>query len=93
MERCPTCNAKYAGKRLCHRCKTNLGVLVDIEEKAKEHLEAAKAALASDDIKQMFFHAKRSCSLRRTPEAERLLAYASLLVNQYDRAISSWRNV
>jgi len=93
MERCPTCNAKYSGKRLCHRCKTNLGVLIDIEEKAKEHLEKAKSAFASDDIKQVFFHAKRSCSLCRTPEAERLLAYASLLVNRYDLAISSWRNV
>ncbi len=87
MERCPTCNAKYAGKRLCHRCKTDLGALVAIEERAYAHLEKAKAAFASNDLHEMFFHAKRSCSLRRTPEAAKLLSCAALLFNRFDLAI------
>lgn len=90
MKRCPACNAKYTGKRLCHRCKNNLGVLVDIEDRAREHLKKANKAFASDNLGEMFFHAKRSCALRRTQEATKLLAYAALLVSEPDVAINQW---
>jgi len=93
MERCPTCNAKYAGNRVCHRCKTDLGVLADIENDAQEHLKKAQDAFASKDFRQMFFHAKRACSLRRTPEASGMLACASLLVSRFDLALSQWSSL
>lgn len=93
MERCPTCKAKYSGKRICHRCKADLGSLLDIEEQAKEHLQKAKEAYASDDLEGLIFHARRSCSLRRTPEAARLLGCATLLSNRYDSALEQWRAV
>ncbi len=90
MKQCPACNAKYTGKRLCHRCKNNLGDLVDIEDRARNHLKKATEAFASDNVREMFFHAKRSCSLRRTQEATKLLAYAALLVSQPGVAMNQW---
>ncbi|MBW1759230.1 MAG: hypothetical protein JRI88_02725 [Deltaproteobacteria bacterium] len=93
MERCPACNAKYIGKRMCHRCKTDLGILIDIEEKAEFHREKALFAFVSNDFEQMFFHARRSCSLRRTPDAVRLLACAALVVNQFNLALFLWSSL
>lgn len=93
MKQCPTCNAKYSGKRICHRCKTDLGVLTDIEDDAKAHLENAVSAFASKDFNLMFFHAKRACSLRRTPEAAKVLACASLLASRFNLAIDEWNAV
>lgn len=93
MKQCPTCKAKYAGKRICHRCKTDLGILTDIEDSAKAHLENAVAAFVSKDFNSMFFHAKRSCSLRRTPEAAKTLACASLLVSRFNLAVDEWSSV
>ncbi|MDM8523576.1 hypothetical protein QUF80_09420 [Desulfococcaceae bacterium HSG8] len=90
MERCPTCNARYTGKRFCHRCKTDLGTLADIETSAGEHLDAAISAFDAKDFRQMYFHAKRACALRRTPEGARVLASASLLVGQFDAAVDQW---
>ena len=88
MEKCPTCNAKYKGKKLCHRCKTDLSILIDIEKKAGDHLEKARLAFMSKDYANMFFHARRSFSLQRTPESQRLLASASLLVKNFSLAVS-----
>jgi hypothetical protein len=83
----------FKGKRECHRCKTDLGMLIDIEKQAGQHLEAAKAAFVSKDFRQMLFHAKRACALRRTPEAAKMLACASLLMGQFDLSLASWRGV
>lgn len=90
MERCPTCNAKYTGKRSCHRCGTDIGILVDIENQAKIHCQSAVSAFLSKEFEQMFFHARRACSLCQTPESVRLLACAALLVNKFDLAIFLW---
>ncbi len=91
MERCPTCRAKYKGKPICYRCKTDLGPLLDVEERAVAHSEAAHAAHESGDPETMFFHARRSFSLRRTPESRRLLAGAALLARRRDLALALWR--
>lgn len=88
MEKCPTCNAKYKGKTFCHRCKTDLSILIDIENKAKDHLNKAGQAFMSKDYTSMFYHAKRSFALLRTPESQRLLASASLLVRKYGLAVT-----
>ncbi|MCP4346779.1 MAG: hypothetical protein GY795_14785 [Desulfobacterales bacterium] len=91
MERCPTCNARYTGKRVCHRCKADLGPLADIEQDANSHLEKAISAFFSEDYDQMFFHARRSFSLRQTRASARVLACASVLVRRFDIALSLWK--
>ncbi|MCP4692258.1 MAG: hypothetical protein GY859_29710 [Desulfobacterales bacterium] len=91
MDRCPTCRAKYKGKRRCYRCKTDLGPLLDVEERAAAHYEAARAAHESGDLETMFLHAGRSFSLRRAPESRRLLAAAALLTRRRALALALWR--
>ncbi len=88
MERCPTCNAGYKGKLTCRRCKTDLRLLLDIEEKSRTHFKAAAAAFAVNDFNRMFFHAKRSFSLLQTPENYRLLACSALLIRRFDTALA-----
>jgi len=88
MENCPTCNAEYRGKNLCHRCKTDLSILIDIEKRAEEHLEKAYSAFVSKDYENMFFHAKRSYFLLRNSKSQRLMASASLLVKNFRLAVS-----
>lgn len=87
MELCPVCNARYTGKRQCHRCKADIGKLADIEEAADVYRKQAVAAYQSSDYKQMLDHAKRSCSLRKTPEVVRLLACAAFLTRHFDIAM------
>ncbi|QTA82141.1 Uncharacterized protein dnl_45080 [Desulfonema limicola] len=88
MERCPACNAEYKGRQFCHRCKTDLSLLLDIENRAEEHLEQACSAFELKDYENMFFHAKRSHSLLSTAESQKLLASAALLVKKFNIAVS-----
>jgi len=88
MQRCPTCKAVYKGKKFCHRCKTDLSILIDIEKRAESHLKKASLAFESKDYDNMFFHAKRSYSLISTAKSQRLLALAALLVKKFSFAVS-----
>jgi len=90
MEHCPACNAKYIGEQICHRCKTDLSPLLNVEAEAASHLQKAMEAFASNNFEQMFYHASRSCSLRRTPHNARILACASVLVGKFDKAVGQW---
>ena len=87
MERCPVCNARYAGKRQCHRCKAAIGMLADIEEAANSYQELSLAAYHATDYPLMLDHARRSCSLRKTQEAVWLMACAAFLTRRFDMAM------
>jgi len=87
MERCPACNARYAGKRQCHRCKADIGILADIEDAADVYRKQAVAAYQAADYPLMLDHARRSCSLRKTPEAVWLMACAAFLTRRFDMAM------
>ncbi len=91
MERCPACNAKLSGKAACRRCKANLGLLMYIAQQARDHHRAALSAFMRRDAEAMLFHAKRSCMLRRTPEATGLLACAAVMANDFELAVSLWK--
>ncbi len=90
MKRCPVCNARYSGKRLCHRCKTDLGKLIDIREKAREHAEQAVKAFMKNDFEQMFFHSGRSYRLYETHGSTTLFACASILLREFELALYLW---
>jgi hypothetical protein len=68
MERCLVCT-RYAGKRQCHRYKAEIGILAEIEESADSYRQKAVAAYQAKDYPLMLNHARRSSSLRKTPEA------------------------
>uniref|UniRef100_A0A7C4MPA6 Uncharacterized protein n=1 Tax=Desulfatirhabdium butyrativorans TaxID=340467 RepID=A0A7C4MPA6_9BACT len=87
MERCPVCNAKYAGKRQCHRCKADLGRIEDTESAAGIFLQQAVSAYAAGDPPAMLEAAERSCSLHTTVKSLRMLACASLLNRRFDQAM------
>jgi hypothetical protein len=88
MERCPTCKAKYKGKPVCHRCKTDLSLLIKIEKDAAMHLQKAYQAFEEGDYEDMFFNARRSCSLRQLPGGKKMLACAAILTRRYKNAIT-----
>jgi hypothetical protein len=75
---------------VCRRCKTDLAPLRNVEARADRHATAARQAFLSGDFRRMRFHAQRSCSLRSTPEALRLLAAAELLTRRFDAALGLW---
>lgn len=88
MERCPACHAPYTGKNRCHRCKLDLSTLLQIETRALEHLNSAKTELDSENMEKAFYHARRSCSLKKSPEAMGILMISAILTRRFDEAFS-----
>lgn len=82
MERCPVCKASYKGRSPCRRCGADLSLLAHVEETAARCLEDARRALADADYERAFALARRSLSLRRTPEALDILEQAALLTGR-----------
>jgi hypothetical protein len=62
-------------------------VLADIEEAADAYRKQAVAAYLAANYPLMFDHARRSCSLRKTPEAVWLMACAAFVTRQFDLAM------
>lgn len=93
MEHCPTCNAPYNGQSGCHRCGTDLARLAAIENEASGHREKALEAFHRMDFHAMYYHARRSRSLLRTPSAEKLAACAALAAGDPESALSAWRRL
>ena len=91
MDRCPVCNANVHKKPVCRRCKTDLSMLITIEGEAARHTEQARRAFQSNDFNRMFFHAKRACSLRTTPESLVLHATSAILTRRFDVALGLWK--
>lgn len=79
MEKCPACNAKYMGRGKCHRCKSDLDVLLKIEGQAEEYLDKALSAFKNNDYDKMYNFAKKSCSLKPSQKGKTLLFYSSIL--------------
>jgi hypothetical protein len=93
LEKCPTCNANIIGKRRCHRCKTDLSPLLNIEASARDHLGKARKAFEAEDYPNMFLHARRAFSLRQTSDAYRMLACAALITGRYHTAVRLWKGL
>ncbi|MBF0450899.1 MAG: hypothetical protein HQK75_09370 [Candidatus Magnetomorum sp.] len=91
MKRCPACNARYQGKETCHRCGMNIDALIDIKDRAQDHFQQAIRYFYGNDFEHMYFHARRSYSLFRSPESIQVLACAALMVNRFDMATTLWQ--
>lgn len=92
MERCPTCKARCKEKRVCRRCKTDLGPLLDMERDARKHYAEAAEAYKTNDYDRMLEHAGRARALLTTAETTRMLAAACLLTGDYSTSLSLWKN-
>ena len=93
MERCPTCNAKYAGGYDCHRCGTGLKDLTEIEASAEAHLTRARTAFAAGDAETAFAEARRACALHESSAAAWLLAVSALKTGHFGLALGQWRKL
>lgn len=91
FEKCPVCNARYAGKARCHRCRTDLAPLLNVLSQADAHYRRAVSARNRRDFKAMFHHARRSYQLHRGEATRKLLAVAALLNRKFDLALALWR--
>ena len=79
MNRCPACNADVRGKPVCHRCKSDLTLLLAVEHKAALYLEKALAALENRDYDSAYALSEKSRFLQKTPEAMSVFHYSALL--------------
>ncbi len=93
MKRCPTCHANYDGKPVCRRCGTELDRIARLEQESIEHEEKAKAEFDRKNYPGMFYHARRACAIRRTPQNVKLFACSAVLTGHYDLAIGQWRSI
>ena len=88
MKKCPTCNAVYKGRAICHRCRTDLRPLLALEAQSQYHVECALKACNCKNYPEMFLHAKRAFMIRKTSETARVYAYAALLKGHFWLALS-----
>lgn len=93
MTICPVCNAQLEDLRECHRCKTDLGQIIDTKKESIYHLQKAVTAFQQSRFHDMFFHARRSFTLFSSPESVRLLACAAILVNKLDLGYVIWKRL
>lgn len=84
MDACPVCNAPFKNKPVCHRCKTDLARLIDIEHQAHHGLGVCDEKAAKGDYNAMLDAAIRARFLIRNPETDKKLAFAALLNGQFD---------
>lgn len=75
MERCPVCQARLKQDPACPRCRTDLSMLVAIENQAALKLGRAIAALAADNGVQALRTVEASLHLKRGPLASRLRGF------------------
>ena len=93
MEKCPVCGAILNNKTVCRRCKFEIGFLMEIKEKSSLHFNKGVKAYKERDFDRMFFHAKRSSSLHKTPRNIRLFACAALITKEYKLARALWKQL
>jgi len=91
LTHCPACKAKYTGIPLCRRCGLDLVALISVLQQADAHTQKALQAFLEHDFVRMLTHARRTLSLRRTPNALQLTACAALLNQDFRGALGLWR--
>ena len=60
MTRCPLCRAKYRGEDTCHRCQTDLSILLTIEGDAAKLATIAVQHLAAGNLNQAKYYAGKA---------------------------------
>ncbi|MGB2986460.1 MAG: hypothetical protein WBE26_11325 [Phycisphaerae bacterium] len=87
-QRCPTCNAPRQGGAICHRCKSDLAILIQLEHHVDALRRRARRYYARGWYRQASSLAQAVVSLEPSPEDLRLLACARLLCGDFAGA---WR--
>ena len=77
--RCPVCQARFRGARLCSRCGADLGRLMLISAEAWRLREAARKAIVAGEFGRGFEYAASAQEAQATPAGGGLLRLAGWL--------------
>jgi hypothetical protein len=77
--RCPVCRAENAAGPTCRRCRADLSLLFDLEERRAHALAAAERSAARGAGGEVVRFAGEAHRLRRGEDSRRLLALGHLL--------------
>ncbi|HSW47310.1 MAG TPA: hypothetical protein VLM89_17235 [Phycisphaerae bacterium] len=89
--RCPTCGAARHGESVCHRCKSDLRPLIDLELSVDALTARARRCYARGWYRQAAALAGKAVSLEQSPESLSLLACASIMAGDFPSAAGAWR--
>lgn len=79
MERCPVCRARFSGKPVCRRCKSDLSTLIQLEEQADLALQRAIHALAAQDIAKARHLCDYAAKINNSPFSTALAGFLASL--------------
>ena len=77
--RCPVCQARFRGTRLCSRCGADLTPLMLLALKAWRLREAARGAIAAGDVERAAAYAQAAQGTQNTKAGEALRALSGWL--------------
>lgn len=77
--RCPVCQARFRGARICSRCGADLEPLMVLAVKSWRLREAARSAIGAGHFEQAFELAAKAQEAQRTPAGEALRVLSALL--------------
>ncbi|MBI4602569.1 MAG: hypothetical protein HY721_11475 [Planctomycetes bacterium] len=89
--RCPTCGARRRGDAVCHRCRTDLGLLIAIEAQADRLLQDVLRAHSHGRFRTAMARARALLRLEPSPGAWRLLAASALRAGDFATAVRAAR--
>jgi hypothetical protein len=95
--RCPACGAprqvaERQGQTTCHRCRSDLSLLLAIEARADGKLRAALAAYQKGCFREAAACAAEACRLEARPLSFRLLAVSALRSGDFKTAVRAARH-
>ena len=61
MERCPQCRARLKGQMICGRCGVDLGLVLTVEQQAKNMARLSVQALNGGDVARAAALADKAC--------------------------------
>ena len=93
MDRCPTCRARHRGGPFCHRCRTDLRQVLAIERAAARRRRQALATLDRGCGHEARAHARRACTLHRSPDSLAVRAMVALQDRDFPLALRLWREI
>jgi hypothetical protein len=85
--RCPVCRAENGdGDLTCRRCRTDLSLLVRLEQQRRHLLQSAQNCLVQGQAESALAHAQQAQKLRQGPDSARLVALGHLVAGNFAEA-------
>ncbi len=78
-EKCPVCQARFRGVKVCSRCGADLSRLMRLSAEAWQWREWARQKIVAGEFAHGLHWAARAQGLRRTPKGEVLVRLAEWL--------------